>query len=177
MTIAASSSPQSDNMVISCGLHDHTSLTVQDFELTCQFAQFAVGVTDFKGRDDDLSKGTHDSNRASAFGNVDANRVHLHSSNTNLQPESIFSHCRFNLLGDANSMAQPAQIERCNKGMADSLDYGLLSPRVKSSTSCFPYCSLGKRWKEAQPDAGLPTKTYCNRAKSRNWFAAAWRKP
>ena len=36
---------------------------------------------DFKGRDDDLSEGAHDGNRASAFGNVDANRVHLHSSN------------------------------------------------------------------------------------------------
>ena len=67
-------------VVIPCGLHDHTSLTVQAFELSCQFAQFAVGVTDFKGRDDDLSKGAHDGNRASAFGNVNANRVHLHSS-------------------------------------------------------------------------------------------------
>ena len=36
-------------MVISCGLHDHASLTVQAFELPCQFAQFTVGVTDFKG--------------------------------------------------------------------------------------------------------------------------------
>ena len=53
----------------------------------------------------------------------------MHSSNTNLQPESIFSHCRFNLLGDANSKAQPAQIERCNKGMADSLSVGYISPR------------------------------------------------
>ena len=53
----------------------------------------------------------------------------MHSSNTNLQPESIFSHCRFNLLGDANSKAQPAQIERCNKGMADSLSVGHISPR------------------------------------------------
>jgi len=60
-------------------------------------------------------------------------------------------------------MAQPAQIERRNKGMADSLIDGHRSPRKESSTSCFPYCSLGKRWKEAQPDAGLPTKTYCNR--------------
>ena len=40
-----------------------------------------------------------------------------------------FSHCRFNLLGDANSKAQPAQIERCNKGMADSLSIGHISPR------------------------------------------------
>jgi len=77
-------------MVVSCGLHDHAGLTVQAFELPCQLAQFTAGVTDFKGRDDDLSKGTHGSNRASAFGNVDANRVHLHSSNTNLQPGSIF---------------------------------------------------------------------------------------
>ena len=68
-------------VVISCGLHDHMGLTVQAFEPPCQFAQFTVGVTDFKGRDDDLSKGTHDSNRASAFGNVNANRVHLYSSN------------------------------------------------------------------------------------------------
>ena len=68
-------------MVVSRGLHDHASLTVQAFELPCQFAQFTVGVTDFKGRDDDLSEGAHDGNRASAFGNVDANRVHLHSSN------------------------------------------------------------------------------------------------
>ena len=67
-------------MVVSSGLHDHTSLTVQAFELPCQFAQFTVGVTDFKGRDNDLPKGTHDGNRASAFGNVNANRVHLYSS-------------------------------------------------------------------------------------------------
>ena len=64
-------------------------------------------------------------------------------------------------------MAQPAQIERRNKGMADSLIDGHRSPRKESSTSCFPYCSLGKRWKEAQPDAGLPTKTYCNRKEQR----------
>ena len=68
-------------MVISCGLHDHASLTVQAFEPPCQCAQFTIGVMDFKGRDDDLSEGAHDGNRASAFGNVDANRVHLHSSN------------------------------------------------------------------------------------------------
>ena len=36
-------------MVISCGLHDHASLTVQAFELLCQLAQFTAGVTDFKG--------------------------------------------------------------------------------------------------------------------------------
>ena len=36
-------------MVISRGLHDHTSLTVQAFELPCQLAQFTAGVTDFKG--------------------------------------------------------------------------------------------------------------------------------
>ena len=81
-----------------------------------------------------------------------------------LQPESIFSHCRFNLLGDTNSKAQPAQIERCNKGVADSLFNGHGSPRSKWSASCSPYCSLGKRRKEAQPDAGLPTKNYCNRS-------------
>ena len=39
--------------------------------------------------------------------------------------------------------------------MADSLDYGLLSPRGKSSTSCSPYCSLGMRWKESR--TGCPT--------------------
>ena len=66
------------------------------------------------------------------------------------QPESIFSHCRFNLLGDTNSMAQPAQIERCNKGMADSLSFGHKSPRRNWSASCSPYCSLGTRWKESR---------------------------
>ena len=81
--------------------------------------------------------------------------------NRNRNPS--FSHCRFNLLRDANSMAQPAQIERCNKGMADSLSNGHGSPRRFWSASCSPYCSLGMRWKKAQPDAGLPTKTYCNR--------------
>ena len=29
-------------MISSCGLHDHTSLTVQAFELPCQLAQFTV---------------------------------------------------------------------------------------------------------------------------------------
>ena len=66
------------------------------------------------------------------------------------QPESIFSHCRFNLLGDANSMAQPAQIERCNKGMTDSLSVGHGSPRSDRSASCSPYCSLGMRRKESR---------------------------
>ena len=38
------------------------------------------------------------------FGNINANTVHSRSSNTkDLQPESIFSRCRFNLLCDANS--------------------------------------------------------------------------
>ena len=61
-----------------------------------------------------------------------------------------FSHCRFNLLGDANSMAQPAQIERCNKGMTDSLSVGHGSPRSDRSASCSPYCSLGMRRKESR---------------------------
>ena len=53
-----------------------------------------------------LSEGAHDGNHAFSFGNIDANAVHSHSSNTkNLQPESIFSRCRFNLLCDANSPA------------------------------------------------------------------------
>ena len=73
------------------------------------------------------------------------------------------SHCRFNLLGDANSKAQPSQIERCNKGMTDSLMYGHKSPRRIWSASCSPYCSLGMRRKEAQQPAGLPIKIYCNR--------------
>ena len=70
-----------------------------------------------------------------------------------------FSHCRFNLLGDTNSMAQPAQIERCNKEIAGSLMYGHTSPRRLWSSSCSPYCSLGKSRKKAQLDAGMPTKT------------------
>ena len=61
-----------------------------------------------------------------------------------------FSHCRFNLLGDANSMAQPAQIERCNKRMANSLSNGHKSPRRQGSASCSSYCSLGTRWKESR---------------------------
>ena len=47
-------------------------------------------------------------------------------------------------------MAQPAQIERCNKRMADSLSNGHGSPRSIWSASCSPYCSLGTRWKESQ---------------------------
>jgi len=47
--------------------------------------------------------------------------------------------------------------------MADSLINGHASPRKGASASCSSYCSLGTRWKEAQPDAGLPTKLYCNR--------------
>ena len=100
--------------------------------------------------------------------NYNVSTLFLPSVNCNRNPS--FSHCRFNLLGDTNSMAQPAQIERRNKGMADSLIDGHRSPRKESSTSCFPYCSLGKRWKEAQPDAGLPTKTYCNR----KWGKTVW---
>ena len=71
------------------------------------------------------------------------------------RPESIFSHCRFNLLGDTNSKAQPAQIERCNKGMADRLNCGHRSPRRQRSANCSPYCSLGMRWKESW--TGCPT--------------------
>ena len=92
--------------------------------------------------------------------------------NRNRNPS--FSHCRFNLLGDANSKAQPAQIERCNKGMADSLFYGHGSPRRTWSASCSPHCSLGMRRKETQPDAGLPTKTYCNR-RQKSWFISLMR--
>ena len=47
-------------------------------------------------------------------------------------------------------MAQPAQIERRNKGMADSLSFGHRSPRRNWSASCSPYCSLGTRWKESR---------------------------
>ncbi len=75
-----------------------------------------------------------------------------------LQLEPIFSHCRFNLFGDTNSLAQPAQIECYNKRMADSLSNGYRSPRRKWLASCSSYCSLGTRWKEALLDAGLQPK-------------------
>ena len=52
-------------------------------------------------------------------------------------------------------MAQPAQIERCNKGMADSLSFGHGSPRRHWSASCSPYCSLGMRRKGSR--TGCPT--------------------
>src|SRR5699024_10012214 len=47
-------------------------------------------------------------------------------------------------------VAQPAQIERCNKRMADSLSNGHKSPRRDRSASCSPYCSLGTRWRESR---------------------------
>ena len=47
-------------------------------------------------------------------------------------------------------MAQPAQIERYNKRMADSLSYGHTSPRRWWSAGCSSYCSLGTRWKESR---------------------------
>ncbi len=50
--------PGHRRMVISCGLHNHTRLTAQAFEPPCQHTQFTVGVTYFKGWDNDLSKGT-----------------------------------------------------------------------------------------------------------------------
>ena len=47
-------------------------------------------------------------------------------------------------------VAQPAQIERCNKRMADSLSGGHRSPRRDWSASCSSYCSLGTRWRESR---------------------------
>src|SRR5699024_10742388 len=47
-------------------------------------------------------------------------------------------------------VAQPAQIERCNKRMANSLSNGHKSPRRQGSASCSSYCSLGTRWKESR---------------------------
>ena len=94
----------------------------------------------------------------------------LQDSNTNLQPESIFSHCRFNLLGDANSKAQPAQIERCNKGMADSLYYGLLSPRGRSSTCYSLYCSLGGHWPHP------PTFRFCHHRTFRRCLSRSYQR-
>src|SRR5699024_9541376 len=47
-------------------------------------------------------------------------------------------------------VAQPAQIERCNKRMADSLSNGHKSPRRDWSASCSPCCSLGTRWRESR---------------------------
>lgn len=41
-----------------------------------------------------------------------------------------FSHCRFSLLGDTNSKAQPAQIERCNKGI-DGVADGQMSREIQ----------------------------------------------
>ena len=82
--------PSHWRMVVSSGLHDHAGFTVQAFEQPCQLAQFTVGVKHLKGRDYHLSKRTHDGNHASAFGNVNTNRVHGSTSYTNLQPESIF---------------------------------------------------------------------------------------
>lgn len=49
-----------------------------------------------------------------------------------------------------HSMAQPAQIERCNKRMADSLSHGLISPRSEWSASFSSHCSLGTRWRESR---------------------------
>ena len=47
-------------------------------------------------------------------------------------------------------VAQPAQIERCNKRMADSLSNGHESPRRRWSASCSSHCSLGTRWRESR---------------------------
>ena len=93
-------------MVITRGFHYHTGFTGQASKQLYQLAQFAVRVMDLKGRDYHLSKGTHDGNHALSFGNINANRVHVSTSNTkscNWNPS--FSHCRFNLLSDTNSPA------------------------------------------------------------------------
>ena len=49
-----------------------------------------------------------------------------------------FTHCRFNLFGDASAVrypvvAQPAETEHCNRRMDDCLYNGRISPRRKSS--------------------------------------------
>ena len=78
-------------MVVAGRLHDYTGLTVQALDHFCQVDQFIVGVTYFKRFDHRFLTGTHDCNHALAFGNIDANGVHCHSSNTTIvQPESIF---------------------------------------------------------------------------------------
>ena len=41
--------PSHWRMVVSSGLHDHAGFTVQAFEQLCQFAEFTIGVTHFKG--------------------------------------------------------------------------------------------------------------------------------
>ena len=53
--------------------------------------------------------------------------------------------------------------------MADSLLFGLESPRKERPASCSSYCSLGMRWKEAQLDAGLPTKLIVIGRSKQSW--------
>ena len=48
---------------------------------------------------------------------INANTVHSQSPNTKgLQLESIFSRCRFKLLGDTNSLVQPAKSNAVARG-------------------------------------------------------------
>jgi len=54
-------------MVTARTLHNNLSFTRQAFQRLGQSAEFAVGVSDFEGRNDDNAEGLHDGNHAFAF--------------------------------------------------------------------------------------------------------------
>jgi len=61
-------------------LQNYPHLTVQAFQVVCQLFEFAGGVAHFKRFGYDLAERAHNSDHAFAFGHIDPNSIHGHTS-------------------------------------------------------------------------------------------------
>ena len=151
-------------MVVPCSFRHYAGLALQAPSRLDNSHNSRISVSHLKGRDHHLSQRPHDGNHALAFGNINAYTVHVHSSNTKFATGTHLF-----LAADSIYWVTRTQGSTCLKPNAATRGWltvsstGMQVQEKGASASCSSYCSLGTRWKEAQPDAGLPTKLYCNR--------------
>ena len=144
--------PGHRRVVIARGLHHHTGLTVQTFEqlwpaysvrCRCEVPQRGETTTSPKGRMTAIMLFPLEISMPTQFIHIPPIQRICNRNPSFLAADSIYWVTRTL----RHPVAQPAQIERCNKRMADSLSNGHRSPRREWSASCSSYCSLGTRWK------------------------------
>ena len=100
-------------IVTPCIFHKHTGLTGKAFQKPCQFFEFTLGVAYLKGGGYYLAEGAHDGNHALSFGHVNSYCIHFCSPAFKFaEMVPPFTHCLFNLFGDADVCSSPTCLNR-----------------------------------------------------------------
>lgn len=95
-------------------------------------------------RNRQFSKRPHSGNHTFVLGNINTYTFKFISPIQNLQPEPIFSRCRFNLLSDTNSRLNLLKPNVATRGWLTVLISDFM-PKETLTVSCAPYCSFGTR--------------------------------